>query len=210
MRKLLATVALAGFAASAGGAHAQGLFAGGQWYVKGFGGATWPSGETAKVKFDGTPVGDGDLDYDTGYVLGAAVGYDFTANVAFELEYAYRKADTSGDTPGDGSANAFMLNALYNFDPLGAYGQIQPYVGLGLGVANYELHANGFGDFKTDGDLAYQAIGGVSYNLTPQWSLLGEVRWFAIDTGRLDGPGGFSIDTDYQTFDFLVGASYSF
>ncbi len=193
--------------AGAGTASAQGMFGSGQWYAKGFGGATWPSGESAKLKQGGATVGTGDIDYDTGYVLGGAVGYDYTPNFALELEYAYRKADTDG---GDGSSNALMMNILYKFNPMGATGQIQPYVGGGLGVADYTLHDNVIGNFKTDGDFAYQAIGGVAYKVNPQWSLLGEVRWFAIDTSSLDGPQNLSIDVNYSTFDFLVGATYHF
>ena len=205
-----ATIAAALLAAFAGTAFAQGLFDSGQWYGKAFGGATWPSGEDTNVRIGGVTVAQPKLDFDTGYVLGAALGYDYTSNFALELEYAYRNAGASGDFSGDASSNAFMLNALYKFNPMGASGQIQPYIGGGLGVANLDVHEDNLGSFKTNGDFAYQAIAGVSYQFNPSWSLLGEVRWFAIDTSRLDGPQNTSLDTDFSTFDLLVGASYRF
>lgn len=211
MDKISAAFATAAIVlAGAGTASAQGMFGNGQWYGKAFGGATWPSGENAKLKIDGTTIGAGDIDYDTGYVLGAALGYDYTPNVALELEYAYRKADVSGETSGDGTSNALMLNVLYKFTPLGADGQIQPYFGGGLGVASYALHEDEVGTFNTDGNLAYQAIGGVAYRMNANWSIDGEVRWFGIDNGSLDGPQGLAVDVDYQTFDFLLGATYHF
>jgi opacity protein-like surface antigen len=210
-RLQVSALALAVVAATAGTASAQGLFSGGQWYGKAFGGATWPQSGDFKLKAGGTTLGAADAEYDTGYLLGAAVGYDYTPNVAVELEYAYRDAGAKGDLDGaSGTSNAFMMNALYKFNPMGAAGQIQPYIGGGLGIADYKLHDTGSGSFKTDGDLAYQAIAGVAYNFNPSWSINGEVRYFGIDTGRLDGPQGFSADVDYNTIDLLVGATYRF
>lgn len=209
MRYLLTTGTLA--AALVGGAaaaQAQGF--GGPWYVKGFGGANWPSGESVTFRENGRNIGDGDIDYDTGYTLGAALGNNFRPNFAMELEYAYRNAGTD-EFSGDVNSNAFMLNALYKFGGFGATGAWQPYVGGGLGVANLEIQDDDVGDFKRDTNLAYQLIGGVAYQVTPAWSLNGEVRWFGIDTGGdLEGPDGLSVDTSYQTFDLLVGATYSF
>ena len=119
-----------------------------------------------RCRFGGQPVGSGrSSTIDTGYVLGAALGYDYTTNFALELEYAYRNAGTSGDSEADASSNALMLNVLYKFNPMGANGQIQPYIGGGLGVANLDVHEDEVGSFKTDGDFAYQAIAGVAYHV---------------------------------------------
>ena len=53
-RILVASAALAaGVALSAGGAAAQGLFDGGSWYVKGFGGATWPQSDNSELDIKG-------------------------------------------------------------------------------------------------------------------------------------------------------------
>jgi opacity protein-like surface antigen len=193
---------------SAGTAGAQDLL-GGSWYVKGFGGATWPSSQDTDI--GGT---DFELDYDTGYTLGVSLGYLFTPNVAFEIEYAYRDADVTGELGGasdDGStsANAFMANAVYWFDPLGAMGAVQPYLGAGLGAARVDTDL--FGDsWDTDTTFAWQVMGGIGYDVTPNWTLLGEVRWFATQDDDFNGPGDLSFETSFETFDLLVGASYSF
>ena len=211
---LLATgvVAMAGLSANA--VAAQG-FAASDFYLKGFGGATWPQDQDGDVKRNGSPIANGDASYDTGYVLGVAVGYDFTPNFAFELEYAYRDADTTTDVGGDKfggttNSNAVMLNALYKFTPMGAAGAVQPYVGGGLGWANMESDIDDIGSFKRDNALAWQLIGGVGYAVNPNWTLLGEVRYFATDSGTLDGPGGLSWDSQVETIDVLVGAAYNF
>ena len=66
---------------------------------------------------------------------------------------------------GDTSANAFMFNALYMFDSMGATGAVRPYFGGGIGGANVEVSAGGQ-DFEAEMLLAYQLIGGVSYELS--------------------------------------------
>ena len=103
-----------------------------------------------------------------------------------------------------------MLNALYKFTPMGAAGAVQPYVGGGLGWANMESDIDDIGSFKRDNALAWQLIGGVGYAVNPNWTLLGEVRYFATDSGTLDGPGGLSWDSQVETIDVLVGAAYNF
>ena len=125
-RLLVAAAALAaGVALSAGGAAAQGLFGGGSWYVKGFGGATWPQDDNFEldIRGVGTLIPDSGLDFDTGYVLGIAGGYYIRPNISAELEYAYRNADaelkgTNTDSHTTES-NAWMANAIYWFDPVG-------------------------------------------------------------------------------------------
>ena len=208
-------VATAGLSASA--VSAQG-FAASDFYLKGFGGATWLQDQSGAVKDGGFKLGTGKANYDTGYTLGVAVGYDFAPNWAMELEYGYRKADTTtridgavGDKfGGSTNSNAVMLNALYKFNPMGATGAVQPYLGGGLGWANMESKISGIGSFKRDNALAWQLIGGVGYAVSPDWTLLGEIRYFATDSGTLSGPGSLSWDAKLETFDLLVGAAYNF
>ena len=73
-----------------------------------------------------------------------------------------------------------------------------------------DVATDDLGDFKRDNTLAYQLIGGVAYDVTPNWSLNGEVRWFSTDNGAADGDDGLDFDAEFQTFDLLVGATYSF
>ena len=191
----------------------------GEVYVKGFGGATWPSSFDATLKEDGERIARPSLDHDTGYTLGAAVGAAFTPNISMEIEYAYRSADftatdrdendESARANGDTSANAFMFNALYVFDGMGATGAVQPYLGGGIGGANVEMSAGGQ-NFDADTLLAYQLIGGVGYELNPNVSLYAEGRWFQTKSGKFDGPGTESFDGEFETFDLLVGMRYVF
>ena len=138
-----------------------------------------------------------------------------TPNVAVELEYAYRNADaelrnSDGDS-GKTESNAFMVNALYNFTPLGATGQWQPYVGGGLGAADLNIESFDLvgGDLDSDYNFAYQVIGGIGYAVNPNLSLIGELRFFGINDQEFESDV-LSLKTTYHTMDLLFGATYSF
>lgn len=220
MKKAPFTAAMA-IAALVGGAEMASAqaFSLGEIYVKGFGGATWPSSFDSTLEEDGERIARPGFDYDTGYTLGAAVGAAFTPNISMEIEYAYRGADVtitdrddndeSSRANGDTSANAFMVNALYVFDGLGATGAVQPYLGGGIGGANVETSAGGQ-DFDADTLLAYQLIGGVDYEMNPSVSLYAEGRWFQTESGKFNGPSSENFDGEFETFDLLVGVRYVF
>ncbi|NHF71900.1 outer membrane protein [Paracoccus xiamenensis] len=213
-----AVVAIAALAGGAGIASAQTLSLG-DIYVKGFGGATWPSNFDTTLKEDGEQIASPSFDYDTGYTLGVAVGAAITPNFSMEIEYSHRSADveiTDGDDDdesvianGDTSANALMVNAIYMFDGMGATGAMRPYLGGGIGGAKVETSIPDQ-DYESDTLLAYQVFGGVGYDLNPNVNLYAEGRWFQTESGRFDGPGGDNYDDKFETFDLLVGMRYSF
>jgi opacity protein-like surface antigen len=212
-----AAVVAAGLALSAGGAAAQGMFGGGGFYLKGFGGLTVPQDDDFQINArGGGGSADTGLDFDNGYILGIAGGYMLTPNVAVELEYAYRNADAEfKDFDGPSTtteSNAWMVNAIYNFTPMGGSGAWQPYAGGGLGAADLNVEridSLDGGDFDSDYNFAYQLIGGVKYNLPSGWSLAGEARFFGINDQDLENDV-LSFKSTYQTFDLLLGVSYSF
>ena len=82
-----------------------------------------------------------------------------------------------------------MLNALYKINGLGANGAWKPYFGGGLGWTNLQVDIDDVGDFERDSSLGYQVMAGVGYEVAPQWTLLGEVRWFGTDERRRRGAG---------------------
>lgn len=207
----LAGTALAGFLV--GPASAQMLS--GPWYVKGFGGFTVPDSDDFRLNERNGPDSlNSGLDYDTGYALGVAAGLMVTPNVAVELEYAYRNADADLKRTGESGtteSNAFMVNALYNFAPIGPNGAWLPYVGGGLGTADLNVEAGGDlgGDFDSDYNFAYQLIAGTGYQVTPTLQLLGEVRFFGINDQDFENKD-LQFKSTYQTIDILFGAKYTF
>lgn len=218
MRETTVTLAAAAALVIGAGAaaNAQGL-GGGPFYVKGFGGFTFPQDDDFKINArDGSGSIDSGLNFDTGYTLGIAGGYLVTPNIAVELEYAYRNAEADFKDVNVGNkrteSNAWMVNALYLFTPVGATGAWQPYAGGGLGAANLnvgQISASDGGNFDSDYNFAYQLIGGVAYNWTPAWSMNMEARFFGINDQDLENDD-VSFKTTYQTFDLLFGATYHF
>ncbi|MFO1143638.1 MAG: OmpW family outer membrane protein [Amaricoccus sp.] len=210
--KILAAAAVAAVGLGAGAASAQGL-GGGGFYLKGFGGWTLPQNEnfdlTDKATGLGAPSG---FDYDSGYILGLAGGYTLSPNVALELEYAYRNANAdlkNFDSRGDVTSNAFMANAIYTFQGMGPNGAFKPYLGAGLGAADVNAAESNASKLSGAYNFAYQVITGVSYDLNPNVSLNGEVRYFGIADQNLEN-SDLKAKTPYNTFDALVGVTYHF
>ena len=156
------------------------------FYLKGFGGWTIPQNNNFKHHRQGAAARrlETGFNYDTGYILGGCRGYAISPNVAFELEYAYRNANAdlkNVGRSGNVESNAIMANAIYTFQGMGPNGAFKPYLGAGLGAADLNVRARpGAPNFSGDFNFAYQVITGVAYDLNPNWTLNGEVRYFGI------------------------------
>jgi opacity protein-like surface antigen len=206
----------AALALGAGGASAQ-AFNTENLYLKGFGGATFADDES--LELSGADASffalRETISYDTGYLLGAALGYSMMPNLEVEVEYTYREADGTSTfrgnsfdtvrTDGTTKVNAVMFNAFYRFDPIGAQGMLRPYLGGGLGGARVDFDGK-----ETDTELAWQAMAGVDYAVTPQWSLYGEARYFSVASGPFFKSDFLFAEGGYDSIDLLVGAAYRF
>lgn len=205
---LIGAAAGAALMAGAGAASAQ------DFYLKGFGGWTIPQNNDFQLndRITGASASSG-LDYDSGYIVGAAAGYQMNPHVALELEYAYRSSDATlkntGGSDGTVRSNAYMANAVYSFDGIGPNQAFRPYIGGGLGVADQKYNPDGFGGLNGDYNFAYQFMTGVAYDITPNWTLNGEVRYFGITDQTLENDD-FGFKNSYGTIDALVGATYHF
>ena len=211
--KTLVAATVVALAAGPGVANAQSS-ALSQIYVKGFGGATWPSGDDENLRSNGRKVGRVDLDYDTGYTLGLAAGWAATPNVGLEFEYAYRRSDFDGSARVDGDrgnidgtakANSLMVNAIYNFNGMGADAAVTPYLGAGVGAVQLDYEGD-----KSTWDFGYQVLAGVGYAVAPQWTLYGEGRWFATGDAKVWPGDGLATNLSFGTFDLLIGTKYQF
>lgn len=185
------------------------------WYVGGAGGATWfePSDSDA----NGNSY---ENRFDTGYVFSGAIGREFGNGLRAEGEVGYRNASVDTITPNSGSefngegsmsALSLMANGLYDFD-VGM--KIKPYIGAGIGFARVsanDIKLNG-SQLVDDSDVvfAYQAIGGLGYDLTRDWTAFAEYRYFATLDPTFNATGGGDYDSQFMSHNALVGVRYRF
>ena len=190
------------------------------WYVTGAGGVSLFN--NADSSAGGASI---TTNYDPGFAFVAGGGRQFDFGLRLEGEVGYRQASADsvklnaggGTNPasGDMSALSFMVNGLYDFNigyDLGP--KFKPYVGAGVGFAN--VSANNIKTLNTaimdDSDLvfAYQAIGGISYEVMPKTTMFLEYRYFATIDPKFTAPGGGTIKSEFQSNNIMIGARYAF
>ena len=156
-----------------------------------------------------------ELSYDTGWTLGAAVGYRFN-NVRVEGELSYQKNDfdqvsamgVSLDASGDGSVTALLVNGYYDFANESAF---TPYISAGLGYAKVEANdlnfvGSGMADFSDDDSVfAYQAGLGVGYAVNENVTIDVKYRYFATEDAEFD-----TAKAEFSSHNFLLGVRYNF
>lgn len=200
--------------AVAGDAQAQAV-GDGIGYLKAFGGMTLPSNDNEDLRSNGDRVGRVNLDYKGGYTLGLAAGWSATRNIGLEFEYAHRGFDYGGRVriddgdktklDGKSKVNTIMVNIIYNYAGFGMNMNVQPYVGGGLGAAQIDISGD-----TSDWVFAYQAMVGLGYAVSPNWSIYGEGRWLGANDAKIWPSKGLATDLSLGTFDVLIGARYSF
>lgn len=236
-------------------AQAEGLFnfepAESDFYIAGFGGASFVSGSLFTGTSDpvagvpgptgtaGTPL-NVDVDYDTGFTIGGAVGYQlpftywniFHPRVEVEVSYidnGVSAGSFNGGTQtfeGDQSAVLVYFN---NYTDL-KFSEDQrfvPYVGGGLGAAFLDANIGYFPGtatapvFAVEGsDTAFVTHGalGATFKLTDNLDFYSEGRYFRVYGANFDrnfiGGGGnlFSgeVDDDVTGFTVTTGVRLRF
>jgi opacity protein-like surface antigen len=216
LRQAARYIAIAvGLLSFAGMAHAEGA------YVGIYGGANLHQEADTTVKNTGIPAIDAELHTNTGWLAGISAGYQWHSGFALEGELTYRQNEldrinllgTSIGLDGTESALALLGNAVYRLENSS---QFTPYIGVGIGAARLALDAdaeNG-GSFKDSAtSLAFQAIAGVSCELTSSLALGLEYRYFrTADTDLSDRQGANTtkLDTEYAAHDVLAKLVYRF
>ena len=182
-------------------------------------------------------AGGGQLEPSGGVVALGSVGYALGNGFRFELEGNYRHAQlgrTASTFDSGGSAPIYgaMANVLFDIDVGAPW--IYPYIGGGVGYAWTHLSANaavapaglpplGGHIDQTQGNFAFQAIGGLSFPIprVPGLSLTAEYRFFGVPvsetfTGSAMVAGSPSlipvmlkVERQYN-HSFLLGVRYAF
>jgi opacity protein-like surface antigen len=124
--------------------------------------------------------------------LGAAIGYDLTANLGFETELGY-VFDIAGENANtDWSLTNFSANAMYHFDVR----RVTPYVTFGLGLERSNLTIDvpdPLALVQPDStEVTYNFGGGAKYPISDRFLARADLRRFqandlAPDHWRLYG-----------------------
>lgn len=155
------------------------------------------------------------MEYDTGFALGAALGYDFN-RFRVEGEIAYQKNDIDKvsalgvplDASGDVSALAFLINGYFDFVNDSAF---TPYISAGLGYAQIDLNdfnivGSGEPNYSQDDSVfAYQVGLGVGYAVTEKVTIDVKYRYFATDDPEFD-----TAEAEVASHNFLFGVRFNF
>ncbi len=175
--------------------------------------------------FLGVPV---EAEFDNGFGIEGAVGYEHSSGFRGELALGYRNNDIDDITVsgisvssvctslgiscgGDVDSLSIMGNGYYAFD-LGA--GFKPFIGAGIGVAfldaEVELSHPSFGTITESEDdtvFAYQGIAGVEYEIpTDSATIALGVRYSYFATTDPDFGG---TEAEYGTHNVMVGVRIS-
>ncbi|MBR9971954.1 outer membrane protein [Magnetospirillum sulfuroxidans] len=205
MRILHSTAAaLALTIAAPGASHAQ-------WYVGVDGGANvLEDSNVSDQTGSTTSVGS-----KTGYVIQMQGGYDFGGPKA-EFEIGYRNSGLANiaeinNVGGHSSSLSFMTNGIYEFMPKASW---HPFIGAGIGMARISARweeNNSTAVKDSDWQFAYQAMAGISYDLTKNWAAKAQYRYFAtLDPEFTTANGDYNLTAENHNHAFLLGLTYTF
>jgi opacity protein-like surface antigen len=153
----------------------------------------------------GLPGGEGTIEFKTGFTGSAAVGYHFPLGLRAEgeLGYLYTRLKRDGGVEVDGSIKNYLFMANGYFDvKIPALGPFIPFVGGGIGAArvndDHDVVVRGpcsacgrpvparidVDEWRTA--FAYQARGGMTYDVNQWLDLSLGYRYLHVDGGRVD------------------------
>ncbi len=185
-------------------------------YIEGRAGATFA--EDSQLD---TTTTQQDAKFDTGWVGGVALGYDYGNGMRGEIGLDYRQGDVDkvGGTSASGKARAasLMISGYYDFfreDDFFRGSKIQPYIGAGIGVGFVDLDSvspvSGSAIKDDDVDFAYQGMAGIAISVSPRTKVTLGYRYFTVPSLNLKTTGGASIDADYANHEIMLGVRFSF
>lgn len=130
---------------------------------------------TPGVDYD-APGANGEVEFDTGYGGGLAIGHDF-GPARLEVEGSYRNSNAeAGDA--DLKIKALLVNAYADFQ---TGGMATPYLGAGIGYAKVDV------ENEHDEVFAGQLAAGVLFALSPAVAIDLGYRFMMTDDPKIDG-----------------------
>lgn len=162
-------------------------------------------------------------EFDSGSLFGGAIGKQF-GPFRVEGEIAYRSNDVSavglsgyqqGEEAGDFASLGLGVNVLYERNLFGSEKAVS-YIGGGLVYIqeiDFDLRSSTNEEVSfSDSGFGFQLIAGARYELSKNWDLFAEARYFDGGSLTLDSEtnSGSSLEADYSSTAVVVGVGYRF
>ncbi len=178
--------------------------------------STQPSSNNEATTIPGTGF---ELNTSQGYNAALAVGAKF-GSLRAEIEGVYRKNDNdkfnqggvNAGADGDLSTLNVFLNGYYEID---IFGIVTPYAGAGVGYGTVSLDLkNVNGTLIVDDDdtvYSYQLMAGAAINVTENFSLTAEYRYFDTITDAeltLSNAPGLIENSNIRSHEIRIGIRY--
>ncbi len=164
----------------------------------------------------------GEAAFDTGFVVGGAIGYRLFDNLRAEANLRYRKADvdkvTSGAVTlkgvGDVGILTLMANVYVDFD----FGYaIKPYIGGGIGIGFVDVDKGSSNILIVDDnetEFAWNLMAGASYRVFENADLTFGYRYLGTTDLKLEatrvGFGSSKLNAEIAVHEVLFGLRYGF
>ncbi len=204
------------------------------WNFTVFGGASWLDSVDTDIDPDFQGFDNADFDFDTGFLIGGAMGFTFVDWARTEIEVAYAGYDVDsidvsedgggrGATFSDVDANFGVLTVMGNMwfgfnmlplvgDPLNTAGSglgVSPYFGGGIGVGFVDNGGDTADAFLFDDSttgLAWQVGAGIRFNFVSNLGFdLGYRYRNVTDVGM-----GEWDNIDLASHNFVGGITFNF
>lgn len=184
-------------------------------YIAVKGGVTRAQGMTPD-----TLVGPMDFSTDSSWTGAVVLGNRFNSYLRGELEASYaqsnvKDATLAGFSIADAGGKLRTIAGMGNMylDLLPGC-RLQPFVGAGIGAANVKLDkykASGVTLVNDDDSaLAWQAMAGLRYQLTPLLAATLEYRYFSTAGLDIESTSGERSSVDYRSHNGLAGLQLQF
>jgi OmpA-OmpF porin, OOP family len=212
-RFLFIGVSVIALTTAASGAHAQSQPTTG-FYIGGAAGANIE--EDNRFRNGGGSATDS---YKAGYVGTLSFGYGLGNGLRLEVEPGYRNnaVDSVNGRPASSRMQmaTFMGNVLYDFNRFQTpWIPLTPHVGVGIGYAHVwdrSVSPNGNNVSGDTNRLAFQAIGGLDYSLTPNQKVGVDYRYMVVHDASFPTVAGASAHAgDLNNHTFLATYRYEF
>lgn len=168
-----------------------------EMYFSGNAGAVWANDSDIDSVF-----GTGEISFDPGFGITAALGHVYGNGFRSEAEFGYRNNDIDEiSIDGDVTSLSFMVNGFYDFMPGNTF---TPFVGAGIGFANVEGDIDGFGS-EDDNVFAYQVAAGMAFAVNRSMNIDLQYRFFGTEDPDFDG-----LEAEYTTHNLMIGFRQSF